>query len=948
MNTFIPSDTNCSVMNCNNTDLSEPIPYQDIHVFYPDKGSEDGTLYFKKCSKCTAIYYYNFTLLSNGKRISSFKADNDVVLWFANVGYDKRLMHQLDSDILHKHSGFSNFASAYNYFCETTNIVNRKPMDRVHLEKTWFFWRLTHYFEGEHINLATPASFEFHAALMNLREVCRTVFIKRWNRQNHSQYCIKDCSQLLVLDGHQKATRRVCSVKELTSPSRELGTVKVGCPHTPKRGEKNCIEHIFSQVPPIIPSVRKMRKRYNLRRRKARETTTRFLTCRTLKAKNQKRFLHRTSGIIAAVYNCGYICALQELYGSESKIKVNLIQKLNGNTIVHDGTAVVIHQKGTYHTINDTFMVVYSRPVTQYMCHSLSLELIEGLEACLDYRRQLLNDSKNTFHHNMNDMLKAQTYTRNRRALFGIGFGLGVLTGGIVGTIVDRIGNQKLTGRIQQLEEIAEQHRKMFISTRALIMDISQSMLNVVTRLSTDVNELRQSIYNAFSTVLRIRQDINQMAILNIQRELKNDYKALSKSLERIHENELNLDFLDVHDEAVMSEFIYSKIKHLIPGKTHSIATLVSSMLIHQKVTFEPAKSSELNETFPDIFTIVTEGSDGTFSSENMNFSGILPKFIGNIVIKTFVSSPSSIINRLYSVTPIPYFVTESSAVEVVDLPKLIAFGDNGTYTEWTNYPSREECFIGQNSYCRIPPIEFDEIKNKCIRGILEWNETEYCYIEQKKIYSPLSINIEKNVWVVSTFKNITCRQSNNKNTLFDLSVQKIGIIHTNCRQEFVCTHHTYKGGSLCNDTPTYLLEVKRTEKLIPLGKSIHEIETELTKLSYAFNNSDLMRQIEKTLNTARLQKLSLTAIVKASPALYITLTIILIALIIILVILVVVACMNSKKFLNVLVKNDKKMSQVVNQKREEKLSDPMYKYTKGRDDRGSFVFEDELLYAVV
>ncbi|CAF1159266.1 unnamed protein product [Didymodactylos carnosus] len=169
-------------------------------------------------------------------------------------------------------------------------------------------------------------------------------------------------------------------------------------------------------------------------------------------------------------------------------------------------------------------------------------------------------------------------------------------------------------------------------------------------------------------------------------------------------------------------------------------------MLIHQKVTFQPAKPSELNETFPDIFTIVDDGYNGSFSTKSLNFSGVLPKFIGNIVIETFISFLRSIINRLYSVTPIPYFVTESSAVEVVDLAKLIAFGDNGTYTEWTSYLSREECFTGQNSYCRIPPIEFDGIKKICIRGILEWNETEDCYIEQRKMYSPISLNIEKKV----------------------------------------------------------------------------------------------------------------------------------------------------------------------------------------------------------
>ena len=41
--------------------------------------------------------------------------DDEVFSVFSNYGYEKRLLIQIDSDILFKHCGFSNCANAFNY-----------------------------------------------------------------------------------------------------------------------------------------------------------------------------------------------------------------------------------------------------------------------------------------------------------------------------------------------------------------------------------------------------------------------------------------------------------------------------------------------------------------------------------------------------------------------------------------------------------------------------------------------------------------------------------------------------------------------------------------------------------------------------------------------------------------------------------------------------------------
>ncbi|CAF1000714.1 unnamed protein product [Didymodactylos carnosus] len=62
--------------------------------------------------------------------------------------------------------------------------------------------------------------------LLRIRNRCLQLFTEQWGSIEHERYCTQECSPLLVLDGHQKATRRVRSVTDLVIPSDELGYTK--------------------------------------------------------------------------------------------------------------------------------------------------------------------------------------------------------------------------------------------------------------------------------------------------------------------------------------------------------------------------------------------------------------------------------------------------------------------------------------------------------------------------------------------------------------------------------------------------------------------------------------------------------------------------------------------------------------------------------------------------
>ncbi|CAM4821149.1 unnamed protein product [Rotaria magnacalcarata] len=233
--------------------------------------------------------------------------DDEVFIVFSNYGYEKRLLMQIDSDILFKHCGFSNYANAFNHLNYKFEKKDEELMDHFHLQKTWFIWRL-----------------DFQTMLLELLPFVKRLFTEKWGKRDYYAICEGNCSSTIVLDGHQKATRRVCAIKNISVPSYDgaIRDVKVGCSATPVFKSKNYREHLLSNDnrngEPVLSNVRLPRTRRNVRSQRELGSFQFNLRCKTLKSLQYKRILRRTSGIIAAAYNCGFICSLSELFGCES------------------------------------------------------------------------------------------------------------------------------------------------------------------------------------------------------------------------------------------------------------------------------------------------------------------------------------------------------------------------------------------------------------------------------------------------------------------------------------------------------------------------------------------------------------------------------------------------------------------------------------------------------
>ncbi|CAF1599920.1 unnamed protein product [Rotaria magnacalcarata] len=322
LNCFIPLVHQCINPGCSKNDLGNPIPHHDVIIFCCSERLKKGTMFTKKCSKCSYKYFYNYYIRPGGQKMLTIHPDDEIFVIFSYYGYEKRLLMQIDSDILFKHTGFSNFTNAFNHLNfkfdkEETNIMNR-----FHLQKTWFLWRLGHFCANENFRMPVPDQQDFHTTLLDLLPFIQELFTKKWGKRDYHAFCRGSCSATIVLDGHQKATRRVCSIKNISIPSIDgtIREVKVGCSAKPAYKSKKCQGHLSTdENDEGSHSNNNLVRTHRHRRARARRQQFRFNPrCKTLKSLQYKRILHHTSGIIAAVYNCGFICSLYELFGCES------------------------------------------------------------------------------------------------------------------------------------------------------------------------------------------------------------------------------------------------------------------------------------------------------------------------------------------------------------------------------------------------------------------------------------------------------------------------------------------------------------------------------------------------------------------------------------------------------------------------------------------------------
>ncbi|XP_062572427.1 uncharacterized protein LOC134234383 [Saccostrea cucullata] len=185
-------------------------------------------------------------------------------------------------------------------------------MDRRRLSEAWFKWHLIEMKIGlGERNIDTLVCSEVDAEIQRLLPRIHEHFTKKWSGSHHCDNCkSKDCSQALIIDGHMKGTRLVCDFMEGDICCEEIGSITVGCNQTPVKGSYFCVNHQHS-----LMKVNKIETQPDT------DENQHSLQCKTEKRK-QAANKHRSAGICCAVYNCGVVVGITELFGCESLSQV--------------------------------------------------------------------------------------------------------------------------------------------------------------------------------------------------------------------------------------------------------------------------------------------------------------------------------------------------------------------------------------------------------------------------------------------------------------------------------------------------------------------------------------------------------------------------------------------------------------------------------------------------
>ena len=158
--------------------------------------------------------------------------------------YSTRLLQRFTAQTIHSHTAFLTFCS--EYFTLTGECLGRKAFTSSYLVYALLCMLseagatlpdmkvgVFNYFEGE---------LQLDRMLREHVPVLFRCFVDTWAK-NHTKYCrlgpgICNC---WIMDGHMKCKRSVCGNKKArVIDLGELGTVVLGCPHTPLLGSRYC------------------------------------------------------------------------------------------------------------------------------------------------------------------------------------------------------------------------------------------------------------------------------------------------------------------------------------------------------------------------------------------------------------------------------------------------------------------------------------------------------------------------------------------------------------------------------------------------------------------------------------------------------------------------------------------------------------------------------------
>jgi hypothetical protein len=530
------------------------------------------------------------------------------------------------------------------------------------------------------------------------------------------------------------------------------------------------------------------------------------------------------------------------------------LDHVKNNTLVHHiETNTVWEYIGSYSQIDSSVNYISEIPVFQFLCDVLPVRMAYALKACMEYRALLLKNSDVT---RLKEIADIHAKSRAKRQ-----FVEGLVAGGTAYALYRVVGdllgpsNLQLAHRLEDVENFKEHQQALNEVTNTVIASLQNNQLSFVKAFRDvydDANVTRQYLYQHIRQVIAFRNEYDSFAKHAIVQEMRNHYDKIIHSISKVEEHKLNLDFLSPDQRSITYDFVYQKVKTLLPDNFGaSLSVFIPKLLVHQILLFTTVNESKISYELTEKDFQFDISVDPKFekSNQTVDLDDIIPKIVGHLRVENIFGLPTNYSEKksdLFKVTKLPYFVTSKRAIQISRIPTYFTLSPDGYSSEWENHDDRK-CTLDEQSkfmFCAVPTPIYSQIQNPCIRSIVFNTNTSEFQKDGIDMFSPQSVRLAPNVFAISTDSKLQCLERIEKKENVWTNINKTGIIRTKCNSYISCGKFDFRSDDVCADDNSYILSMRKSIAPYSLGESVNEVHSDILTLKNSLNVTALLNEI--------------------------------------------------------------------------------------------------------
>lgn len=241
--TIQPMSRKCII--CKNNDNALPVFQSSKTFLFNENTLEQCIVLYSYCKVCKWSYYpSSYSQDTTRKKCVERQSFSQTNLFYfgGECIYSNKIFRAFSSALICMHASFHGFVKNYNKLFTNNTPFTEKRLDEKQFQINWIIFMILKLLFLWH----DKDVIEIPYSLYNRDEVnlffdqhkseLYSCFVRYWSscQMHKSTNCTDKCTDIMVIDGHQKTARTTCKFSNCYDNTiEELGPVLVGCPRSP-------------------------------------------------------------------------------------------------------------------------------------------------------------------------------------------------------------------------------------------------------------------------------------------------------------------------------------------------------------------------------------------------------------------------------------------------------------------------------------------------------------------------------------------------------------------------------------------------------------------------------------------------------------------------------------------------------------------------------------------